>query len=179
MLQTEDSALILVDIQGKLARLMVEKENLYRNLKILINGAKILGIPMIWVEQTPEKLGPTIPEIANLLPGMMPIKKNSFSCCGCERFQTELEGLKRRQAIIAGIEAHVCVCQTALQLLEQGYPVHVVADGISSRTHRNRDIAIGRMRQSGAAIVSTEMVLFELLQSDDHPGFREVIGLVK
>ncbi len=180
MLKTENCIFILVDVQGNLAQSMVDKENLFKNLKILIEGLKILKIPIVWVEQTPDKLGATIPEIAELVEDQKPIKKSSFSGYGSEQFKNELNRLKRSQVIIAGIETHVCVYQTVMDLLENGYLVEVVADAVSSRTAENRDIGLTRMTQAGATVTSTEMVLFELLQqADEGPEFKQIIKLVK
>lgn len=179
MVTIENSCLVLVDVQGNLARSVVEKENLYQNLSILIRGLQLLQVPILRVEQTPEKLGPTIPEIAGLLDDTPAIRKSSFSCWGCDAFRKTLQDLDRPQVLVAGIEAHVCVYQTTLQLLENGYQVEVIADAVSSRTARNREIALTRLAQAGARLSSTEMVLFELMRNVNNPAFRDVIKLVK
>jgi len=179
MLTIENSLLVVIDIQESLARVMHEKDALFENLQKLIKGAGILNIPMIVTEQVPEKLGATIPEISPLLDTVTPISKSSFSCCGEDRFMRELEGMKRGQLLITGIESHVCVYQTTADLIRMGYEVHVVTDCISSRTEENRALGIERMRDEGARSTSTEMALFELLKIAGGDRFREISRLVK
>ncbi len=175
----ENTALIVIDVQGKLARMMYEKEMLFENLQKLIKGVQILGLPIIVTEQNPRGLGPTIPEVAHLLSDLQPIPKLSFSCCGDERFLQELEALNRKQVLVAGMEAHVCVYQTAVDLLRLGYEVQIVADAVSSRTAENRGIGLERMRSGGAGLTSTEMALFELLKVAEGAKFREIRKIVK
>ena len=179
MLTPERTALIIIDIQGKLAHLMYEKDLLFTNLQKLIQGAQILGIPMLVTEQNPERMGPTVPEIAHLLSGMGPISKLSFSCCGSERFLQELKSLNRNQVLIAGMEAHVCVYQTAMDLLDAGYSVQVVADAVSSRTLENKRIGLERIKEGGANWTSTEMALFELVKTAERAEFKEILQIVK
>ncbi|MFH1009410.1 MAG: hydrolase [Candidatus Latescibacterota bacterium] len=179
MLKSEDSVLIIADVQGRLAHAMYEKERLFEHLSKLIQGVRVLGVPILWVEQNPDGLGPTIPEVADLLPDLTPIPKFSFSCCGCELFLQAFRALDRRQVLIAGIEAHVCVYQTAMELLEQGLEVQVVSDAVSSRTPENREIGLGRIRDAGGMVTSTEMALFEMLQTVEGPQFKEMLSIVK
>ncbi len=179
MLTQENAALIVVDVQGKLAHLMYEKERLFENLGKLIRGVRVLQIPIIVTEQLPEKLGSTIPEIAELVPDVEPIRKSTFSCCGSDSFMHALRSLKRRQILLAGIEAHVCVYQTALDLLNIGHVVHLVADAVSSRTAMNRRIGIKRITREGAKLTSTEMALFELLRVAEGDKFKQILQIVK
>ncbi len=179
MLDVEKTVLVVVDVQGKLAQLMYKKRDLFRNLQRIIKGIKILGIPIIWVEQNPEGLGPTIPQVAKLLGGIQPISKRSFSCCGNRRFMETLRGTGRRQVLVVGIEAHICVYQTAVDLVEAGYEVEVVADAISSRTRDNKEVALQKMRDMGIRLTSTEMALFELLRVAEGSEFKEIIEIVK
>ena len=123
MLEIENVVLLIVDIQGKLALLMHGKELLFKNVQKLIKGIRVLGIPILWVEQNPQGLGPTIPEISAMLPDIQPISKMSFSSCRNDRFLRALKALNRKQVLIAGIEAHVCVYQTAVDLVDIGYEV--------------------------------------------------------
>ena len=120
MLKPDSTILSVIDVQGRLAHAMYNKETLFENLQKLIKGVKIFGIPILWTEQNPEGLGPTIPEVANLLSDISPISKLSFSCCGNECFMEALRGLNRNQVLLAGIEAHVCVYQTAVDLVNLG-----------------------------------------------------------
>ncbi len=179
MLDIQNCCLIVVDVQGKLAQLMHDKDILFKNIEILINSAKILNIPILWCQQCPESLGPTIPQIAQLLSGIEPINKASFSCCGSDQFITKLDRLSRRQILLCGIEAHVCIYQTAVDLLGKGFSVDVIADAVSSRTAENKRIAINKMAKQGVNISCTEMALFELLKTAEHPQFKQIARLVK
>ncbi|MEN6428570.1 MAG: hydrolase [Phycisphaerales bacterium] len=179
MLEIQNCCLVVIDVQGKLAQLMVDKELLFKNIRILIQAAQILEIPILWCQQVPDALGPTAPEIAELLAGEEPIDKASFSCCGEERFMDVFNSLDKDQVLLCGIEAHVCVYQTAMDLMEEGLDVTVVADAVSSRTDQNRQLALRRLSDEGAGIGSTEMVLFELLGTARHAQFREIAKLVK
>ena len=179
MLEIQNSCLVVVDVQGKLAQLMVDKESLFKNIRILIQAAQILEIPILWCQQVPEALGPTLPEIAELLTGEEPIDKACFSCCGDERFTAELNALGKEQVLLCGIETHVCIYQTAMDLMEGGLDVTIVADAVSSRTEQNRQTGLDRLAAEGANISSTEMVLFELLKTAKHPQFKQIAKLVK
>jgi nicotinamidase-related amidase len=179
MIMIEKSVLVIVDVQGKLAQLMHEKEKLIANLVRMAKGARILGIPILWNEQNPAGLGGTIPELTELLTDLQPQSKMAFSCCGNPAFIEELRRSGRRQVLLVGIEAHICVYQTATELLQQGYEVHLVSDAVSSRTIENKLVGIERARSQGAVITSTEMALFELLRTADQSGFREISRLVK
>jgi nicotinamidase-related amidase len=179
MLEIEKSCLIVVDVQGKLAQLMHGKEGLFKNIQILIKAAKILSIPILWSQQAPEALGVTIPEIAELLVDNKPINKSAFSCCGEEQFNNKLKGLNRQQILLCGIEAHVCIYQTAIDLKQQGKEVHIIADAVSSRTLENKQIALEKMRTNGIDIDCVEMTLFELLKTASHPSFKTLAKLIK
>lgn len=179
MLQPDSAALVLIDIQGKLATLMHRREELYRNLQILIEGIQILEIPIFWVEQYPEGLGPTIPEVADLLPDQQPMPKLCFSACGLAEFMEQLRAGGQKQLLLAGIETHICVYQTARDLLSQGYHVEVVADAVSSRTPENRQVGLDRMTRAGAWITSVETALFELLRQAGTQPFKKIARLVK
>jgi len=179
MLAQENTVLILVDVQGKLANVMHQKEALFENLRKLIQGVQALDIPIVWAEQNPKGLGPTIPEVRELLPDNEPISKMSFSCCGERRFMRSLRALNRRQVLVAGIEAHVCVYQTVAGLVGLGYEVEVVADAVSSRTAENKQIALQKARDIGAGITSTETALFELLRAAEGETFKKILKIVK
>jgi nicotinamidase-related amidase len=179
MLEIKDCCLVVVDVQGKLAQLMYDKQALFRNIQVFIKSAKILDIPILWCQQCPDALGPTIPEVAELLTGNEPINKATFSCCGEDSFNDRLQVLNRRQILLCGIEAHVCIYQTAIDLLRKGYEVNVIADAVSSRTQENRNIAISRMAAEGVRISCTEMALFELLKTAEHPQFKQIAKLIK
>jgi len=179
MLKMENVALLLVDIQGNLAHSMHGKELLFKNMQKLIKGIQVLGIPILWTEQNPQGLGPTIPEIADLLSNIQPISKMSFSCCQNDRFVQALKALNRKQVLIAGIEAHVCVYQTAVDLVDLGYEVQVVTDSVSSRKIEDKEIGLQKMRDSGVSLTSVETALFELLKVAEGEQFREILKIVK
>jgi nicotinamidase-related amidase len=179
MLNIQNCCLIVVDLQGKLAQLMHDKDTLFKNIEILIKSAKILNIPILWCQQCPESLGPTIPQIAQLLSGIEPINKASFSCCGADQFRTKLTQLARKQILLCGIEAHVCIYQTAMDLIRLDYEVEVICDAVSSRTAENKQAAMTKMTAAGARLTTTEMALFELLKTADHPQFKQIAKLIK
>lgn len=178
-MNVEKTALVIIDVQEKLSRVMHEKEKLFENLQKLVKGAQILGIPILVTEQNPNGLGPTVPEIAPILTDIKPVTKFSFSCCGEEPFLREIEKLNRKQILLAGIEAHVCVYQTAIDLIEAGYEVHTVVDCVSSRTPENKNLALDKMKSEGARLTSVEIALFELLRTAKSPKFKELSKIVK
>lgn len=171
--------LTVVDVQGRLAELMWHRESLFRELGRLIRGCRLLEVPVLWLEQVPEKLGLTVEEIREALGGCRPISKSTFSGFGCEEFRRELAKTGRTTVILAGIEAHVCVYQTALDGLAEGYRVEIVGDAVSSRTESNLRFALQRLRDAGAGVTSTEMLLFELQRVAEGDSFRSLSKLVK
>ncbi len=179
MLKPENTVLIVIDVQGRLASLMHGKQALFENLQKIIKGIQVLEIPVLWVEQNPKGLGSTIPEVADLLVGIKPIRKLSFSCCRNESFMQALKVAGRNQVLITGIEAHVCVYQTAVDLIGSGYEVEVVTDAVSSRTPENRSVALQKMRDGGVSLTSTEMALFELLKSAEGEQFKQILKIAK
>ena len=179
LLSVEDTVLMVIDMQGNLYESMQDKQFLLENVQKLIRGMRVFGIPVIVTEQIPEKLGPTIAPVAALLPDVQGIPKADFSCCGDEKIMKALKAADHRQVLVCGIEAHVCVYQTTVDLLGFGYEVHLVADAVSSRTVMNREIGIEKMRDGGAHLASTEMVLFELIRTAEDPKFKEIFKIVK
>jgi len=179
MISRTAAVLVIIDIQGNLAQAMFDKEIIFANTVKLIQGFKALHLPIIVTEQIPQKLGNTLSQIADEIEGFHPIAKESFSCWGEKNFKEKLEGLSRRHVVLLGIETHVCVYQTALDLITNGYNVHLVADAVSSRTPENRQIGIDAMKSAGAHVTSTEMVLFELLRTAADPKAKEFFKIVK
>jgi nicotinamidase-related amidase len=179
MLLKEDAVLVVVDVQGRLATLMFQKDEFYANVVRMIKGALALDIPVLWNEQLPDKLGDTIPEIREVLSGRQPLVKSAFSCCGNEAFNAQLLQTGRRQVLLVGMETHVCVYQTAVDLLDKGYEVYLVADAVSSRFKENKEIGIQAIRDLGARITSVEMALFEMLKVAEGDQFKQVIKIVK
>jgi nicotinamidase-related amidase len=166
-------------MQGKLWNVMSEREALLENCLKLIKGFQILGVPVVLTEQNPKGLGPTLPEILQILPEAKPIPKFNFSCCHDAGFMQAISDLNRKQILICGIEAHICVYQTSVELLSKGYEVQVVADVVSSRVIKNRDIALTRLQSEGAKLTITEMAQYELLQTAENPKFKEMLKVVK
>lgn len=179
MLKADECALVIIDVQGNLAASMCGREALYETLLETILGIQVLRIPILWCEQVPEKLGPTIPEVADLLAGLSPMAKSSFSCWGEPAIREAIEATARRKIIVVGIEAHVCVYQTCVDLVEAGYEVHVVADAVSSRTSENKQVGLDKIRDAGGAITSAETLLFEMLGEAGGPAFKAIAKIVK
>lgn len=179
MLTASGSVLILIDVQGNLSETMYEKALLFDNMKKMLRSARVLGIPVLWLEQIPEKLGPTRAELAELLPDQSPIPKKTFSACGHPPFMEALRKSGRRQAILMGIETHICVCQTAVDLLRKGFGVHVPVDAVGSRTPVNKAVGLEKMVSAGARKTTVETVIFEIMKHAEAPEFREIINIIK
>jgi nicotinamidase-related amidase len=175
---TDNAALLVIDVQGKLAQRMFEKDILLKNCSSLIKAAHILTLPILLTEQAPHKIGATIEEIASLL-RTKPIEKMAFSCALEPVFMKTLRQTQRQELIVCGIEAHVCVYQSVCDLIEQQFDVQVVADAVSSRHENDRRLALSRMREAGASLTSTEMIITELLGGALHPRFKDVMALIK
>ena len=177
MLRTDATLLLIIDVQEKLARAMHDSDFIVSNLTKMIHGAKLLHIPLILTEQV--NLGPTIPDLADIVDDRPAIEKRSFSCCGENSFMETLAELNRKQVLIGGIECHICVYQTAMDLAAAGHDVQILADCVSSRTAMNRSIGLDRMAAEGIKLTSTEMALFELLKVADGENIRALSRLVK
>jgi nicotinamidase-related amidase len=180
-LEVEQCALIVVDMQKKLLPPIWEKERLVRNVQLLIRLAGILKIPSIVTTQYAKGLGETVPDIADLLPNTPSIDKLMFSCFGSDAFCSTLKRLpgRRTTVLLCGMETHICVMQTALGALREGYLVHVASDAVSSKTELNWRIGLDRMRAGGAILSSAEMMLYELLRSSGAPAFKELLPYLK
>ena len=174
-----DSFLVVVDIQEPFLRTMFDRETVVENARKLISAAKVLDLPVLVTLQNAERMGDTVPEVKELLPPHEPMDKMSFSCCGDPEFNRRVEALGCKTAILTGIEAHICVSQTAHDLLAQGYKVHVPEDAVCSRREANWRAGLEKMRQSGAGITSTEAVIFELLGCAGTDEFRQILKMVK
>ncbi len=179
MFQRRSTVLAVIDIQERLAPQVMGAEQLIKKSAALIGAAKIMQIPLIATEQYPEGIGPTVPELKSLLAGAPLISKLTFSCVRDPGFISALDALRRRQILLCGIEAHVCVYQTAADLLERGYQVQVVGDAVSSRTEANKAIGLARIQHAGGAVTSVESALFELLETSACPEFKPILKLIK
>jgi nicotinamidase-related amidase len=173
------TGLLVVDIQDRLLPQIFEKERLIRQSGILIQGAKVLKIPIFITEQYRKGLGLTTPELASMIEDFQPVEKETFSACGAKGLVEKLKAAKLRDILLCGMESHICILNTCLDLLENRFEVHLVADAISARNPENTRLALDRMRDSGAVISSTEMALFELLGRAATEEFKQVLKLVK
>lgn len=175
----DDSALVIVDIQERLAVVMSEREKVIRNTLHLMEAAKLLQLPVIVTEQYPQGLGPTVSEIREALPSYEPIEKLTFSCCGEPGFMKALESTGKKKIILCGMETHVCVLQTCIGSLREGYTVHAASDAICSRSKENFKTGIQFMRDAGAVITGTETVLFQLLERAGTEEFKALTKRIK
>ncbi len=173
------TVLVMIDIQGKLFNVIHDKSSLLENAQKLVKAMRVLSVPIILTEQNPRGLGSTLPELTQLMPEVKAVSKFCFSCCQNADFERELSRFNRKQVLLCGIEAHVCVHQTALDLLSRGYEVQIVTDVLSSRIQSNKEVALARMQTEGAKLTVTEMAIFELLGSADSPLFKEILKVIK
>src|SRR5215475_10216327 len=180
-LEADQCALVVIDIQEKLLPPIFQKEQLVRNAQLLIRAAGILKIPALVSTQYAKGLGTTVPEVASLLPGTEAIDKTLFSCFGSDVFCSMVKRLsgQRTTLLLCGMESHICVAQTALAAVREGYLVHVASDAVSSRTEWNWKIGLDRMRAAGAVISSTEMVIYEALRSSGTSEFKDMLQYLK
>jgi isochorismate hydrolase len=176
LISREDSLIVIIDVQERLVPAMSHHEKVVANTKRLLVLADVLRLPVVVTEQ--EKLGTTIAEISTNITDFQPISKLSFDCFSCEAFARRVGKFRRNTLIICGIEAHICVAQTALRAYPQ-FRVHVVSDAISSRSPDNVIVAVKRMAASGVTITSTEMVIYELLQKAGTEEFKRMLPHVK
>ncbi|MDH5885834.1 hydrolase [Vibrio splendidus] len=179
MLNRANTGLVVVDVQGKLARLVDESDTLIASCGKLIQGAQVLGLPIIRLEQNPEKLGATVDELNDLLSDAKPIPKFTFNACDEPKFVEAVQAKDVDTWLVCGIEAHICVYQTTMGLLELGYKVQVVGDCISSRTALNKDLAIRRLMDAGIEITGLEMSLYELVKDCRAREFKLILSLIR
>jgi nicotinamidase-related amidase len=179
-LDRDQAVLVVIDVQERLVPAMPEKvyRKIKANIELLLEGAKHLGIPVVTTEQYPRGLGHTVADLAEAC-GDTVIEKISFGCCGEPKFNDELKKIGRKQVIVTGMEAHVCVYQTVLGLLEDGYAVHLVRDAICSRVKENYQAAITNSGAAGAVISTTEMALFQMLKEAGTPEFKAISKMLK
>lgn len=179
-LQTDCTALVVIDIQEKLVPAMNSRvsADLIHHVELLLEGFEALELPIIATEQYPKGLGPTIGKL-EAATRQACIEKTSFSCCGDPEFMAALENTGARQVVLVGMEAHVCVYQTLLDLLDRGYTVHLVRDAICSRFKSDFETAVASAAAAGAVVATTETVLFQLVGGAKHPGFKMVSQLAR
>jgi len=173
LIDAERSALLVIDLQTKMVPALAGHEEVVANIVWLIRIAQKIGVPVAATEQYPKGLGPIVPKVRKLIPSSAIAAKTHFSAVAAQCL-SRLPGHDRAQVVVVGAEAHVCLLQTALELLEDGKEVYVVADAIASRHPGDRDVALTRMRDEGIRVVTREMVVFEWLGEADTPLFREI-----
>ncbi|CAI2295243.1 MULTISPECIES: hydrolase [Vibrio] len=180
MLSKGNTGLIVVDVQGKLATLMHESDALIENITKLVKGAKALDLPILWLEQNPERLGPTAEPIREVLESThLPITKYTFDGCKEATFNVAVENAKVDTWLVCGIESHICVYQTAVSLRQSGYRVELVTDCVSSRTAANKALALAKLTANGVVLTGLEMCLYEMVEDCRAPEFKEILALIK
>jgi nicotinamidase-related amidase len=179
MLNKQNTGLIVTDVQGELARLVDDSDALIRNCEKLIKGVQALGLPIILLEQNPDKLGATVSKISTLLVDQSPISKFTFDACEAPEFMSAINNANVDNWLICGIETHICVYQTALHLRQSGYKVQLVCDCVSSRTLANKHLAINKLIDRGVDMTGLEMCLYELVKDCRATEFKEILGLIR
>lgn len=176
----ENTALVIVDVQEKLAATMKDKDQVVHNIRLMSQAAKLFNMPILLTEQYPKGLGRTLPEIRTEIPTTVtPIEKMTFSCCQSDEFSRSLENLKVDQIILTGMETHICVLQTALDALQDGYKVQVVEDAVCSRTKDRWETGLRQMEKAGVLITCTETVIFELMGKAGTEEFKIMLKMLK
>jgi len=173
------SVLVVVDVQDRLLHAIHDWPAVLDNIVKMIKFAQALGVPVVVTEQYPKGLGPTDAKIVELFPTFSPLEKTVFSCFGAAGFAARLEALAAKTLVLAGIEAHICVQQTALEALHRGLGVHVVADAVGSRSPANKEFGLAKIRQAGGVVSALEIALYEWLERSDGPEFKAVLPLIK
>jgi hypothetical protein len=179
LIDADQSCLVVVDVQQRLAPAIAGCEEGVANCKLLLRAGARLGLPTLFSEQYPKGLGPTVAALAPWAKGGTRIEKLAFSCMGEKAFVERLNALKRRQVVVCGMEAHVCVLQTAMEIRQAGFDCFVVADATGSRRKDSKVLALDRLARHGVEIVTAEMVVFEWLGRAGSEVFREVSALLK
>lgn len=179
MLNLRDAVLIVIDVQGKLARVVEDSEHMIGQIQKLVKGMLALEIPIILTTQVPEKLGDTVEEITEVIPDHEQVSRTAFSVFRSIEILNKLSELKRKQIILCGFETHICLYQSALDLMNSDYEVYLVVDGTSSRKGVDKQTAIMRVNAEGGKLTTVEMTLFELMCDARHPAFKTVAKIIK
>ncbi len=179
MITPKDTLLLVIDVQGKLAATVFQSDRVEKNISKLIRACKLMGVPLLHTEQYPKGLGHTVDALREVIGDDQAFEKLSFSCCGSEEFMKRLRSLGRNDILVVGMETHVCVYQTCVELLEFGYTVHLVTDAVTSRSEDNRKVGIRSIKRAGAILTSTEMAIFELLRIAEGDTFKAISKIIK
>ena len=178
-LKAKDTFLLIVDVQERLARVMERREQVEGSINVLIKLANLMDMPIVLTQQYTKGLGPTVEALADNLKGTEPVEKIDFSCCQEDNFVKAINAAGRNNVLLTGMESHICVLQTAVDLLEMGYNVHVPWDAVCSRVDGNRDRALGFMEKAGAIITSSEAAAFQILGKAGTPEFKEISAMLR
>lgn len=179
VIHAQDSVCVVIDVQTSLAEVMSQRDPTVAATRLLVRSAGRLGMPVIVTRQNPTRLGDTVPELLEAVGAHVPVDKMVFDCLAEPRFAARLEATERRTVIIAGMETHICVLQTALSLARAGYGVHVVADAVCSRREQDRSVALSRLRNAGVVVTTAEQVVYEAVGEAGTDRFRDVLRFVK
>lgn len=179
ILRVGGAALIVIDMQAPFVNSVFDSPITKANVIKLVNGCNLLNVPIIGTTQYAMRMGDIIPELRHMLPASPAHDKMAFDCCASEQFLAAIGATGAGQILLCGVEAHICVCQTALGLLVRGYQVHVVTDAVSSRSELDCKIGFDKMTSSGVINSSVEMALYELLKAAGSPVFKEVLAIIK
>ena len=180
LLSKEGSVLIIFEMQERLLPAVHEHKEVLKNVRNMVRSARILGIPIILTEQYPKGLGPTVPELMEVLgEDVEPVEKLSFSAFGSDEFRSRLKDLDAKTLMLCGLETHICINQTAHDALQEGYRVHVLKDATSSRTKKNKKAGLKKMQHSGVVITTTEMALYELMEVAKTDEFNDILKVLK
>ncbi len=179
MLVKGNTGLVVIDVQGNLAKQVHQSERTISNVCRMIQGAQALEMPILWLEQTPSKLGPSVDAVANLMAGKKPLAKHTFDACSSAEFLSYVKAANVRSWLICGMEAHICVYQTAQSMIKLGYYVEVVSDAVSSRDEDNKILALNKCALQRIGLTSVEMSLYEILGDCLSPEFKSILALVK
>ena len=179
LLDKEKTGLLIVDVQERLMPVMVGRQSVIDNIVKIIHLARLYKLPVILTEQYPKWLGSTLPEIAHSVPAFDPIKKMHFNCCEDDTFNERLESVGLKNIIVTGVEAHICIFQTCVSILDRGYTVHVPQDAVDSRTEDNLCVGLELMKKAGAVITSTETVIYQILKRAGTDEFKKMLKLIR
>ena len=179
LIDRENTGLLVVDMQEKLMQVMGRKQRVTDNIIKLLHLSKLFNLPVILTEHYLKWLGPTLPEITESLPTYEPIQKLHFNCCDADAFNKRLESEGFKNIIVTGVEAHICIFQTCVSMLEKGYQVHVPQDAVDSRTDENWRVGLGLMNKAGAFITSTETVIYQVLKKAGTKEFKKMLKVIR
>ncbi|MBN1848073.1 MAG: hydrolase [Deltaproteobacteria bacterium] len=179
LLDSQNTGLLIIDVQEKLIPAINQKERIIDNIKKLIRLSELFNLPVILTEQNPDKIGSTLSEVKESLPAYEPISKLHFNCCEVDAFKESIESKKLENLIISGVETHICVFQTAMALLKNGYHVQVPQDAVGSRTDENWQVGLHLMRDAGAIVTSTETIIYQILKQAGTDEFRKMLKVIK